>query len=521
MEAYRSLLSKHKGLLALAALIVLGGAAFWYARSSTNTTDTFVAHASATGPTVSVSGTVKAAQDVDLGFAQSGRVAGVYAQVGDTVAAGAVLAEMENGDVRALVAQKRAALKAAQAKLDSLQAGTRPEELAVTRTTIESDQATLAQAKQSLVDAIQAAYTTADDAVHNKVDQFLDGATGASPSLSFSVSDTARANQFLADRAVAQTLLQRWHTDVDFIVPPVNLDAVADSSQAHLASIAALLAEANGALNAAIPDAATSQQTLDTYTASVAGGRSAVNAAASTLTGARTALASAQAALDRDQKTLALQLAGSTAQDIEAQLAAVAAAQADVESAQAQLRKTLVVAPFAGLVTKMDAKVGEAASPSVSEISMIRSGVFQIECYVPEVNIASVTTGDTARVTLDAYGADTGFGAKIVAIDPAQTVHDGVTTYKTTLQFDAADTRIRPGMTANVVINAAGASARFEVPLGALFEKHGVPYVQLVQGGRVEDVAVTTTDGASFGMAAITSGVHDGDVISLNPDPTK
>ena len=108
---------------------------------------------------VSVSGTVTAAQDVDLGFATNGRIVRTYARVGQYVRAGAILAETENGDLIATLAQE-------QADLAALQAGTRPEELEVAATTVTN-------AKAALVNAIQNAYTTSDDAVRNRVDQLF------------------------------------------------------------------------------------------------------------------------------------------------------------------------------------------------------------------------------------------------------------------------------------------------------------------------------------------------------------
>src|SRR3989344_8065600 len=98
---------------------------------------------------VSVSGKVVAAQDVDLGFSQGGRVSGVYAKVGDTVAKGAALAELENGDLRAAVLQREASLATQRAKLASLKQGTRPEEIAVAEAEVESDMAGRFQADQA------------------------------------------------------------------------------------------------------------------------------------------------------------------------------------------------------------------------------------------------------------------------------------------------------------------------------------------------------------------------------------
>ena len=77
-----------------------------------------------------------------------------------------LLAEVENGDLRAAVSQKRAALASAQAKLAALQAGTRPESIAIA-------QATVTSAQQTLINTAQDSYTAADAAVHNQVDQHL------------------------------------------------------------------------------------------------------------------------------------------------------------------------------------------------------------------------------------------------------------------------------------------------------------------------------------------------------------
>jgi len=56
-----------------------------------------------------------------LGFSQGGKVSSVRAKVGDKVARGAVIASVENGDLRAGLEQKQAALLREQTKLKSLE----------------------------------------------------------------------------------------------------------------------------------------------------------------------------------------------------------------------------------------------------------------------------------------------------------------------------------------------------------------------------------------------------------------
>jgi len=197
----------------------------------------------------------------------------------------------------------------------------------------------------------------------------------------------------------------------------------------------------------------------------------------------------------------------------------VDSATADVESARAQLAKAFLRAPISGTITKVDAKVGQVAGVNEPVVSMISAGIFQIETFIPEVDIAQVNVGDAASTTLDAYGSDTVFPARVISIDPAQTTKNGVSTYKTTLQFNSADPRIRSGMTANTVITTSRLANALSVPRGAIFQKDGRSYVQVEEDNTIVNRAVQVgTSASQLGNARIVSGLQAGDVVLLNPD---
>ena len=82
----------------------------------------------ATGTGVSASGTVEAT-DADLGFQVPGRVAEVVVAEGDAVKAGDELARLDTRELDAAVAGARAQLDAAQARLNELERGARPQEV--------------------------------------------------------------------------------------------------------------------------------------------------------------------------------------------------------------------------------------------------------------------------------------------------------------------------------------------------------------------------------------------------------
>ena len=474
---------------ALGALIVvvLGGY-FFFGRGANVGATLTIAPGDFT-ETVSVSGTVIAAKDVDLGFAASGRIAGAYARVGQYVGVGTILAETENGDLAAALAEARADLAA-------LQAGTRPEEISVASAAVTNAQA-------ALIDTIQSAYTASDDAVHNKADTFFTNPR-TNPKLVFMAADSSLKAAVEQDRAVIESALAKWAFLVSTLTN-ANAAASAVQAQTYLAQAVTLLADANAVLNQAVPDPTTSVATLSSYTTTLATGRTNVDTAATTLTTDVTVL-------DAAEKNLALKQAGSTPENIAAQQAIVAAA-------QASLAKTRVVAPFGGTVTRMDAKVGEIVSPTTSLISMQSGGIFQVETFVPEVAIARVAIGNSATTTLNAYGTSVAFPATVVAVDPAETVKDGVPTYKTTLSFLSTDPRIRSGMTTNVLIQTGLLHDAIVIPAGAVGMENGKSYVSVVRGGVVTKRFVTVGVSPALGQAEILSGLSKGDVVLLAPAP--
>ena len=79
-------------------------------------------------PFLKVSGNIEATE-VDVGFKVSGRIVTLSVQEGDWIERGKVLAKLDDEDLRQRLALARATLKSAQARLNKLLAGSRPEEI--------------------------------------------------------------------------------------------------------------------------------------------------------------------------------------------------------------------------------------------------------------------------------------------------------------------------------------------------------------------------------------------------------
>ncbi|MES2203276.1 MAG: HlyD family efflux transporter periplasmic adaptor subunit [Patescibacteria group bacterium] len=404
-------------------LIAIGSGAYYM--SATRAPATLAADNTSTS-TLLATGVVETAQSGELSFVSGGRVVRVPTTVGAHVSAGQVLASLDTSSLAAAQAQAAATLKSAEAHLADIMAGSRPEDVAVSQAQVSQDQVALS-------DAIAQAYTTADSAVHNTVDQFMTNPR-VDPKITFQ-TDGSIENALEFQRLIAETSLSSWQSSSGDLA----------AARTGIAAVATLLTDASNALNRATIDSAATQTKITAYTTAVATARTALNSALS-------AIDAASAKLATDQSSLALKQAGATTQAIAAQQAMVDSAQASVDAASAALRNSLVIAPFSGSVASVHVKTGDVVPPGTLAVSITPAAALQISAYYSEIDVAHITVGEHADVTLDAYGSGRVFPAKVVSIDRAPTMQGNTPAYKVVLQFATADPAITIGMSANVAI---------------------------------------------------------------------
>jgi len=434
---------------------------------------------------VSVTGAISPVSKADLAFKKSGVISRIPVKVGDQVKKGDIIAELDSsGD--------QAALASAQATLADLSRNLTPEELAVQKTALDD-------AKKDALNAAHDGLNKAQTAVFNYADTFFNNPQGPNPTIS--IPTTVYINQIAIDqeRLNITNVLNSW--SVDLLNRSYNEAALVVKAGGYLATIKGFMNDLSVIVNALNPgNSSISQSTINAYVASMNAGLSSLNAAVDAVTAAQTALASAQSGYD-------LKLAGNSAQSIASQAAKVAQAQANLDD-------DVIVSPIDGVVTKADPQIGEFAAAGQSGFA-VQNGSFKIEAYVPEADIAKVAVGDTASSTLDAYGSDTDFPAQVTAIDPAETILEGVPTYKVTLVFTTPDSRIRSGMTSNLEILTHTRFGVLEIPYRAVTDTDGQKSVRLVNpdGKTFKTVPVTTGLKGSDGTIEIISGLKVGDAV--------
>lgn len=340
-----------------------------------------------------------------------------------------------------------------------------------------------------------------------------------------------------------------------------DLDQGLILAKSHLTVIKDFLIKVTDVLNFAISTSTVTETTLSTYRANVMTARANVNAEITSInsqeqsiaaqkdtnqnniTAAQTDINAKQNALTVARDELALKQAGSEPEQITAQQAVISQAQANLysqnavvkkteadlksqqaqikqalaeaQNVQAQIDKTVLRAPIAGIVTERDIEVGEIAGANAVVVSLISQTNFKIEARVPEADIAKLQIGQTSRVTLDGYGDDIEWRAKVISIDPAETTIDGVATYKIDLQFLEEDERVKSGMTANLDILTAQKNNVIAVPARAVISRNGDKFVKVLleDNQTVEEVLVDTGLRGSDGNVEILEGLSEGDKV--------
>jgi RND family efflux transporter MFP subunit len=518
-----------KNRLVIAAIIIILltiGAVFYFSRAKQPTYEFGVATRGKVEQVVSVTGRVRPAESVELAFETSGRVARAYVDVGDKVAAGQALVALDNRDPAAQLAEARASAAAQRAKLDELKRGTRPEELTVYEVKVANAEASLTDARRNMEDKLRDAYTKSDDAVRNRVDQFMSSPRSASPQLTFVVPDSQLKSDIEWGRFGVEAKLTAWEKSLATLnIPPPDLKGAQglagddlnifnDEAVKDLTTIKDFLDKVALAVNSLTTNATLTQTKIDGWRADIATARTNVNTAVSNLSTAAEKFKTAESALMLAKQELVLARSGSTPETIRAQEAALAQAEASVLSAEAKLSKTVLYSPISGTVTQKNFKVGEMIAANATAMAVISAASFEVEVNVPEADIAKVSLGDAADITLDAYGSNAVFRAKVVKIDPAETMVEGVATYKTTLQFADSDARIKSGMTANIDVLTERRENVILLPRRAVIARDGERYVrELETNGNVREVTVKAGLYGSDGNVEILSGVNEGDKV--------
>lgn len=499
--------------LGAVALIAIGSGVYYAVSTRSPASHWAAAKEGSITQTVVGSGSVEPAQNPDLAFVGGGRVVSVRAAVGQTVYAGQVLASL---DTAALVAQERqdqANVQAAQARLDEMQAGPLQTDVNSGKTAVAQAQQSLANTYANISATLTDAYNKAYNGVRQNTDSLFSSPTSNQPVVSFQTTDSQSATDVGSQRASLNTQFAPWLSKLNQLSASADQSDTEESITYSIGQLTAVRTYSSTLLQAlanAVPSSNFSASSIAAAQTAVSSLNTTVSSLILSLQGAQQQIASSKLAVQSAQDALAKIMAGATPQDIEAQKAAVAAAQAGVESVQAQIANDVVVAPFTGTVASVNVKAGQTVAPNTVAVSLTPHSALQVELYVSEVDSAKLAVGDAAHITLDAYGSGRIFDATVASIDRSPAIQNGVTAYKVVLQFASNDPAISIGMGANATIVTAQKQHVLTIAQSAVIQNGSDTFV-LVPGARgpvQQRIQTGINDGTNV---EVVSGLSAGD----------
>ncbi len=133
--------------------------------------------------------------------------------------------------------------------------------------------------------------------------------------------------------------------------------------------------------------------------------------------------------------------------NVEVAAAVVGQNEAELASARETLNRHKVSAPFAGVVTRKVAELGQWLSTGTPALELADTDAVRVEVAVPQQYIGGVTLGTQARISLDAL-PERDLTSTVFAIIPRDV--DSARTVPIWLEVTNADGAILPGMSARV-----------------------------------------------------------------------
>lgn len=146
-------------------------------------------------------------------------------------------------------------------------------------------------------------------------------------------------------------------------------------------------------------------------------------------------------------------------------------AQAQLQSAQVDLNHATIRAPIDGVVISRSIDVGQtvAASLQAPTLFVIANDLtrMQVETRIDEADIGRIQPGLPVSFNVDAF-PDQNFEGKVSQVRLEPITDQNVVTYTTVIETKNDQLRLRPGMTANVVVQVESKQGVLKVPNAAL-----------------------------------------------------
>jgi membrane fusion protein, multidrug efflux system len=194
-------------------------------------------------------------------------------------------------------------------------------------------------------------------------------------------------------------------------------------------------------------------------------------------------------------------------------IARLRAAEADLVVAKKALGDAVLVAPFAGIVAERHAQPGERVPLDAKVVTVVDLARLELEAAVPATEIARVRTGQTVSFRVDGFGVRE-FTGRIERINPATVAGSrSISIYAVIANPDGA---LKKGMFTQGSLLVGRTEGALVIPASAVREEAGQTYVYALAAGIVKRQAVKVGAPNAAGSVQVLEGLAPGAQIVRN-----
>lgn len=189
-----------------------------------------------------------------------------------------------------------------------------------------------------------------------------------------------------------------------------------------------------------------------------------------------------------------------------ASMANVRAAQSNLGLAKSRIRKSRIVAPFAGQVAQRLVQPGEVLNPGQSAFTVVDNRKLEIQAELPTEALATVKVG--MKASFRVAGFDTPFEATLTQISPS--VQADGRTLRVRLEVPNADNKLKGGLFAEGEIVANSESKKPALPASVLTAVGRNAEIFVVENGTAyrKKITVGADQGGWRPVDGLKAGAH-------------
>lgn len=453
---------------------------------------------------VSETGTVKISEKTELGFKNAGRIEKIYVVAGDIVEAGQTLAKLDATQLYIELDEAKASLEIAEAKKTD------------TGVSLENAEQNLKDVKTDAEEDLKQAY---EDALNVLGDSYLKIYNAYNIvykiQRDYFTSFDEKSREVIEEKYKIKSSLERTESyvndakdnpqgeNIDLTLSKVKeqLEAVSNSLE-----IVRDITKSEAYRNSV---SATDKTSLDTQRTNIINIITDIVNTQQTISATKIANETNINNAEAESSSIKNKL-----QEGGLYQAQIDQAQAKVKLLENKIAETILKAFKNGQITEVNKREGEMAQPTDSVVSFLPTAPFRIEVDIYEEDIVDVKVGNPVKIAIPAF-PDEILKGRVISVDPAEKLIEGIVYYEVTIDFEETREGIKPGMTADIIIESDKKENVLVIPKRAVKKMDGKKIVQVFKDGEVKEQEIEIgLEGNEY--IEVISGLQEGEEVVID-----